>query len=120
MDTFILIFGAFALAMVVFAGACAIFAAYTLNEAASYTKPFRDELEKAARELEESDRALGEAESARLAAAAGRPGPLQANDRSAETRQEGLGAPGRALLTRYPCPFCQRVRARLVNAWKAF
>ena len=116
-DTFILLFGAFALALVVFAGACAIFAAYHLNAAAEYTKPFRDELQRTADELAEADLRLGEAERARLEAAAGRPGPLPPNDRSANPLQSAPGAPHRQQLTRSPCQFCRRVRDALRNAW---
>lgn len=45
MDTFILVFGAFALALVVFAGACAIFAAFTLQQAAAFTRQFQAEVD---------------------------------------------------------------------------
>lgn len=122
--TFILVFGAFALALVVFAGACAIFAAYQLNAAAEYTKPFRDELARAAEEIAEADARLAEAERARLEAGSGRPGPiaarveeLRANDRSPDTRQDAPGAlPGRRL-NPTPCRFCRRVRDALRNAW---
>lgn len=129
MDTFILIFGAFALALVVFAGACAIFAAFTLNRSAEESRAFTDALSKAAQELAQDDANLGEAERARLDAEIGRPGPiparaaelrgLQPNDRSVESRQEPPGALRSPLATRPPCRFCRRVRGALMNAWKA-